>query len=52
MATDKRCAFKADDISTRFRAINNDVARYLRNTFSEEGESHFGLYSLEGARPA
>ncbi len=47
MATDKRCTFDADEISARFRAINNDIARYLRNTFSEEGEKQFGLYSLE-----
>jgi uncharacterized protein (TIGR04255 family) len=47
MATDKQCAFDAEDISTRFRAINNDIARYLRNTFSDEGEKQFGLYSLE-----
>jgi uncharacterized protein (TIGR04255 family) len=46
MATDKRCAFNPEEISARFRAINNNIARYLRNTFSEEGEKHFGVYSL------
>jgi hypothetical protein len=52
MATDKRCVFEADDISARFSAVNSDIARYLRNTFSEDGESHFGLYSLEETGPA
>lgn len=52
MATDKRCIFDADEISARFRAINNDIARYLRNTFSEEGEKHFGVFSLAEAGPA
>jgi uncharacterized protein (TIGR04255 family) len=52
MATDKRRAFDAEDISAHFRSINNDIARYLRNTFSEEGEKYFGVYSLEHVGPS
>jgi uncharacterized protein (TIGR04255 family) len=46
MATDKPGPFDPQSISTIFRAINREIAQYLRYTFTAEGETQFGVQTL------
>jgi uncharacterized protein (TIGR04255 family) len=46
MATDKPTPFNSENIVALFKAINLDIAQYLRHTFTAAGEAQFGVKAL------
>ena len=50
MAADSPMLFDPNVIQDSFRAILREVARYLRYTFTPEGEAHFGVHTIQEKR--